>query len=109
MGTLIYFLIFGAAFYLMMRFGCGAHVMGHSPMNAEPRPASSAANSKLRGYPGLPENTVDPVCGMNVSTASAKPSIYGESAYYFCSAECRDRFESSPQSYLPPTNADLSA
>ena len=28
MGTLIYFLIFGAAFYFMMRFGYGAHVLG---------------------------------------------------------------------------------
>ncbi len=29
MNSLIYFLIWGGLFFLMMRFGCGAHVMGH--------------------------------------------------------------------------------
>ena len=29
MQTLIYFLIWGAFFLFIMRFGCGAHVMGH--------------------------------------------------------------------------------
>ena len=29
MQTLAYFLIWGAFFLLMMRFGCGSHVMGH--------------------------------------------------------------------------------
>jgi hypothetical protein len=30
MGSLIHFLIWGSAFFFIMRFGCGAHVMGHS-------------------------------------------------------------------------------
>ena len=29
MSTLVYFLIWGGLFFLMMRFGCGAHIMGH--------------------------------------------------------------------------------
>jgi len=29
MQTLVYFLISGAFFFFMMRFVCGAHVMGH--------------------------------------------------------------------------------
>lgn len=29
MQTLMYFLIWGAFIFVMMRFGCGAHVMGH--------------------------------------------------------------------------------
>ena len=29
MGLLLYLLLFGGLFLLMMRFGCGAHVMGH--------------------------------------------------------------------------------
>jgi len=28
--TLVYFLIWGAFFFFMMRFGCGAHIMGYS-------------------------------------------------------------------------------
>ena len=30
MSILVYFLIWGAFFFFMMRFGCGAHIMGHS-------------------------------------------------------------------------------
>ena len=29
MPTYLYFLLWGAFFFLMMRFGCGAHIMGH--------------------------------------------------------------------------------
>jgi hypothetical protein len=29
METLIYFALFAGLFFLMMRFGCGSHVMGH--------------------------------------------------------------------------------
>ena len=29
MQTRMYFLIWGAFIFVMMRFGCGAHVMGH--------------------------------------------------------------------------------
>ena len=29
MSTLLYFLVWGAFFFFMMRFGCGAHIMGH--------------------------------------------------------------------------------
>ena len=29
MPTYLYFLLWGAFFFIMMRFGCGAHVMGH--------------------------------------------------------------------------------
>ena len=30
MSTLVYFLIWGGFFFVMMRFGCGSHIMGHS-------------------------------------------------------------------------------
>ena len=30
MSTLVYFLIWGGFFFVMMRFGCGAHIMGHT-------------------------------------------------------------------------------
>ena len=30
MGTVLYLLVFAGLFMLMMRFGCGAHVMGHN-------------------------------------------------------------------------------
>lgn len=40
MRTLVYFLTWGALIFLMMRFGCGAHVMGHGQRHS---PSSSGA------------------------------------------------------------------
>ena len=31
MGMLVYLILFAGFFALMMRFGCGAHVLGHDP------------------------------------------------------------------------------
>src|SRR5713226_3713015 len=50
---------------------------------AGPRPASGAVSSELRK---------DPVCGTFVSTATAVQKNAGGQTYYFCSAECRDKF-----------------
>ena len=34
----------------------------------------------------------DPVCGTFISTATAIQKKIGSEIYYFCSAECRDKF-----------------
>ncbi len=46
----------------------------------------------------------DPVCGMNVNSATAK-HIYGhgEKNYYFCCAGCIDKFKAEPAKYLSPS------
>ncbi len=49
---------------------------------------------------GPPEKDTDPVCGMEISTETAKPSFHDGLVYYFCSRECRDTFEASPMKYL---------
>jgi YHS domain-containing protein len=100
MGLLIYFLIWGAAFFFMMRFGCGVHVMGHNHRlgNAPsdgPNPSSAPAD---RWVP--PEKDVDPVCHMSVDTAKAKSAVYEGHVYHFCSQDCRGKFEDNPQAYL---------
>ena len=45
----------------------------------------------------------DPVCGVPVSVKKAeedgRKSVYQGRTYYFCSVECRDRFEKEPQKY----------
>jgi YHS domain-containing protein len=44
---------------------------------------------------------VDPVCGMTVDKANAAGSYeYKGTTYYFCSANCRDRFKKSPAEYV---------
>jgi Cu+-exporting ATPase len=50
---------------------------------------------------------IDPVCGMSVEerTAPAKADYQGKS-YYFCSAECKEKFQQHPERYVgQPTGA----
>jgi YHS domain-containing protein len=44
---------------------------------------------------------IDPVCGMSVDekTAPAKAEYHGKT-YYFCSAECKDKFQAQPEKYV---------
>ncbi len=43
----------------------------------------------------------DPVCGMMVSRGEeAGSSRYQDKTYYFCSLDCKERFDRDPQSYL---------
>jgi len=42
--------------------------------------------------PGPQSLKKDPVCGTFVSTATAIQKTKGGETYYFCSAECRDKF-----------------
>jgi hypothetical protein len=62
--------------------------------------AFSSAGSPPAGTPsaGAPPGQApqslkkDPVCGTFVSTATAIHKNKGGETYYFCSAECRDKF-----------------
>ncbi len=47
-----------------------------------------------------PTKATDPVCGMTVETATAKSSVYDRRVYYFCSQNCREKFEAAPQTYI---------
>jgi YHS domain-containing protein len=43
----------------------------------------------------------DPVCGMEVSAADAdvEKSVHNGKTYYFCSSDCREQFEASPDDF----------
>ncbi len=99
MSSLIYFLIWGALIFLMLRFGCGRHVMGHRHHGGTTDTTGSHSDG-LRWTP--PETDVDPVCGKTVRPRDAKPSVYDGLVYYFCSRECRERFEAAPDLYVGP-------
>ena len=44
---------------------------------------------------------IDPVCGMEVDTATAAGSSeYQGTTYYFCSAGCNRQFDRDPESYV---------
>jgi len=49
-----------------------------------------------------PAQAVDPVCGMTVpATAGSFPLDHDGVTYYFCSTNCRRRFEQDPAAYAP--------
>ncbi len=99
MDALIYFALWAGLIFLMMRFGCGAHVMGHGHGGAR-KEGPSQQTGEIRWVP--PETDIDPVCGMTVKTDKAKPSVHDGMVYYFCSRECRERFEAAPHLYAGP-------
>jgi YHS domain-containing protein len=101
MGTLLYFAIFAGLFFLMMRFGCGLHVMGHGHGAHEGHGSDASTDAdrdRQRWVP--PETDIDPVCRMSVQAGGAKSSVYRGTVYYFCSAEHRDQFEADPERYV---------
>jgi YHS domain-containing protein len=100
MGTLLYFAVFAGLFFLMMRSGCGAHVMGHGHGQHEGHESHRPGSPQQDGGWRPPETEVDPVCRMTVRTDSAKSAVYNGRVYYFCSAEHRDQFEASPDRYI---------
>ncbi|MFZ5609604.1 MAG: YHS domain-containing protein [Pseudomonadota bacterium] len=98
MSTVLYFLLLGGLFFLMMRAGCGAHVAGHGGKGRR------EADPELRWVP--PDEDRDPVCGKMVATVSAKSSVHDGSVYYFCSRDCREIFEAAPALYVRPRASD---
>lgn len=43
----------------------------------------------------------DPVCGMDIETASAAGQTeYKGQTYYFCNLQCKEKFDRKPEQYL---------
>ena len=88
--SLLWILLWGGLFFLMMRYGCGAHIMGghgHHGGHGETEPTAGGKNK-------------DPVCGMTVDPKNAAAAaVHGGQTYYFCSTSCRDEFEKDPEKY----------
>jgi len=43
----------------------------------------------------------DPVCGMEIdSSQAAAQSQYQGQTYYFCSVECKQKFDANPKAFL---------
>lgn len=94
--SLLWFGLIAIFFFLMMRGGCGSHVMGHGRHSNDGQPPGSG-NGPSRMQTGT---AVDPVCGRQVDPVSAKSSMFRGQAYFFCSAEHRDAFEADPERYI---------
>ena len=98
LGNIFYFLLLAGLFFLMMRVGCGAHIMGHGHHHGRKEDDDHRGDGNLRWL--APKKAVDPVCGMTVQTAGAKSAVHDGQVYYFCSQDCRQKFEAAPASYV---------
>lgn len=103
MSVLLWFAFWAALIFLMMRFGCGAHVMGHG-QGKKGANGGSVGGDELRWVP--PPRDVDPVCGKTVETGDAKSSVLDGRVYYFCSRDCREVFEAAPHAYVAGDRPD---
>jgi YHS domain-containing protein len=91
MEGLLSFLVVGGLFFLMMRYGCGAHMAhgGHAGHG------SHGMNSEAKH--------TDPVCGMDVDLSRGYGKMHAGRLYRFCSRNCLDKFEVAPEKYLKPS------
>ena len=80
------FLIFAGLFYLMMRFGCGVHMIHGNHKRTHSQPSDLTDK--------------DPVCGKLIGINEGYGKMHNGQLFRFCSHECLDVFESDPQIYL---------
>jgi YHS domain-containing protein len=87
-------LLYAGFFYLMMRFGCGAHMVhGHGGHG-------NGEHAGHGGHGGQEESAKDPVCGMLVGPGQGYIKNHEGRELHFCSRNCLDKFEAAPQRYL---------
>jgi YHS domain-containing protein len=92
MEGLIWLLAFAGFFYLMMRFGCGTHMV-HG--------RHGGRSGHGRGTGG--EGGKDPVCGMQVAADSGYTKMHAGTRYWFCSKPCLEKFDAEPARYATGT------
>ena len=88
MEGLFTFLLFAGLFYVMMRYGCGAHMVhGHG--------GHASHEGHSTGGPAT-----DPVCSMTVAAGRGYAKMYADHEYRFCSRACLDKFDATPDAYV---------
>lgn len=80
------FLLFAVFFYLMMRYGCGAHMMHGHGGHAHGKDSAT--------------KHIDPVCNMEVESDKGYGKMYQGTLYRFCTRSCLDKFDADPEQYL---------
>lgn len=98
MEGILWLLVFGAFFYFMMRYGCGAHMVhgGHGGNGGHGGHNGDTAHSEHRA---IGASVTDPVCGMGVAPDSGYAKMFKGLEYRFCSRKCLDQFDAQPAQY----------
>lgn len=95
MESVLWFLVIGALFFFMMRYGCGAHMGGHGG-------GCGGGHEGHGGMEGPGSGKVkDPVCDMEIDKDQAFAVVQREGRQIcFCSETCQDKFNKEPDNYL---------
>lgn len=97
MEGLIWLLLSAGLFYLMMRFGCGAHMVhGHGGGHG----GHGQGGHGGHGGPAQGESARDPVCGMDVAPGQGYTKRFAGQEHRLCSRACLDKFEANPDQYV---------
>ena len=100
MGSIISLLLFVGFFYLMMKYGCGAHARGGGCGHGRHRQSKADEQRHGENTATVKTMTRDPVCGMDIEISRAFHSVdYGPKTYYFCSNGCKAKFDANPSQY----------
>ena len=86
---LILYVVVGVVILTLLRSVLEAVGKAFSSASSSPSPPSAGAPPRGQAPQSLKK---DPVCGTFVSVATAMQKTKGGETYYFCSAECRDKF-----------------
>jgi len=96
MEGLLWLLVFGVLFFVMMRYGCGAHIAhgGHGSHR------SRGGHDEAQGA------GKDPVCGMSVAPDRGYAMAWNGTTYRFCSRRCLEQFEAAPEKFATAGGGD---
>ena len=86
-------LLYAGLFYLMMRFGCGSHMVHGHGGHGKSEEAGHGQHAPAASQ------SIDPVCGMEVAPDTGYTKMYAGREYRLCSRACLDKFEARPQQY----------
>lgn len=86
MDGLLSLLVFVGLFFVMMRFGCGAHMLRGRHSQKE------SNDSPKNGH-------IDPVCGKTVPPIEGYGVMHDGQLFRFCSRECLDAFDTNPNRF----------
>ena len=104
MDGLLSLLLFAVFFYVMMRFGCGAHMVhGHGGHGQTDRHQNGHGEHTPDPPAPGPSTVIDPVCGMEVPPGKGYTVVHEGREYRLCSRACLDTFEARPQQYAAST------
>ena len=81
----------------------GGHQGTQQGQSSQGRQQGTQQSQSTQGSQGT-QQYLDPVCGMHVDPKeAADKSSYQGQTYYFCSQECRQEFDRSPQQFAKRT------